>query len=146
MNGIREAHDGDTDRLVDMAQHFLLMTPYGRMLSPSREQLLTFVEMIRTMGGIFVAERLARVVGMIGLVVLPHPIDGTLVAEEIAWWVEPAYRGGSIGPRLMTAAESWARQKNAAALKMVAPTGTTVGDFLTHRGYRAVETAYYKGL
>jgi GNAT superfamily N-acetyltransferase len=143
---IREATDDDTPRLIDMAQHFLLMTPYGRMLTPTTEQLAAFVETIRTMGVIIVAERLARVEGMIGLVALPHPMDGTLYAEEIAWWVEPTYRGGSIGPRLLKAAELWARQKNARALKMVAPTGTTVGAFLTHHGYRAVETAYYKGL
>lgn len=143
---IREATDDDGQRLVDMAQHFLLMTPYGRLITPSLDQLVGFVEMIRTLGVILVAERLGRIEGMIGLVALPHPIDGSLVAEEIAWWVEPAYRGGTLGPRLLVAAEGWSRQKCARVLKMVAPTGTTVGDFLTHRGYRAVETAYYKGL
>lgn len=143
---IRDATAGDTPRLVDMAQHFLLSTPYGQMFTPSRAQLEAFVEAIRTLGVIIVAERLERLEGMIGLAVMPHPIDGTLYAEEIAWWVEPTYRGGSVGPRLLKTAEAWAGRKNARGIRMVAPTGSTVGGFLTHRGYRAVETAYYKGL
>lgn len=143
---IREATDADVPRLIDMSQRFLLQSTYGTLLAPTRAQLEVFVGLIRQLGTVLVGERLERVEAMLGLYVVPHPIDGQLVCEEAAWWVEPAYRGGSVGPRLLEAGEAWARRKNAVVLKMAMPTDNPVGGFLTRRGYRAAETVYYKGL
>lgn len=83
---------------------------------------------------------------MLAIVVLPHPITGRLYADELAWWVEPRFRRGRIGPTMLKHAEAWARQKGATVLKMVAPAGTDVGRFYEATGYRAVETAYQKRL
>ncbi len=143
---IREATETDTPRLVDMARDFLHYTPYGRLLAPTHAQLVAFVETIRTLGVILVWEGGIEIEGMIGLVCLPHPVDGTLIAEEIAWWVSTDLRGSHIGPSLLTAAEAWSRQKCARAIKMVAPASSRVGRFLTHQGYAPIETAFYKEL
>ena len=34
--------------------------------------------------------------------------DSCLIAQEIAWWVDPGARGGSLGVKLLNAFEDWA--------------------------------------
>jgi GNAT superfamily N-acetyltransferase len=85
-------------------------------------------------------------VGMIALFCAPHPITGEPYADELCWWVEPAYRRGNLGLKLLRCAERWATTKGATMLKMVAPEGTDIGRFYERVGYRAVETAYQKRL
>lgn len=143
---IRHATPDDVPRLVDMSRHFLASTAYGRLLIPTTEQLEAFVVLILTHGGALVAEVDGQVEGMIGVVALAHPITQELVAEEVAWWVEPDYRKGTIGPRLLQAAEDWASVKGVTVLKMVAPAKSDVGKYYERHGYTAFETAFVKVL
>jgi GNAT superfamily N-acetyltransferase len=83
---------------------------------------------------------------MLALAAVPHPVSGQDYAEELAWWVEPAHRGSSIGPRLLAAAEAWCVQNKLGVLKMVAPAASDVGAFYVRRGYTLVESVYQKVL
>lgn len=83
-------------------------------------------------------------VGMLAIVMVPHPLSGKTFAEEIAWWVEPEHRKGLIGPKMLRLAEEWATRNGANMVKMVAPAATSVGMFYERSGYKAVETAYIK--
>lgn len=156
---IREATLADVDRLVVMAGRFLDETPYGTLLTRSDAAIAELVRLVLTLGVGLVAE--ARVtgtflkvdpgvesalVGMLGVVAVPHPLSGDLYADEIVWWVEPEFRHGSIGPRLLAAAEDWATRRGLPLLKMVAPHDSAVGTFLAHRGYAPVESAWVKRL
>lgn len=85
-------------------------------------------------------------VGMLAIVALPHPLAGGKVAEELAWWVEPEWRQGLLGPKMLREAEAWATRNGAVMVKMVAPAGTDVGEFYERIGYQAVETAYIKSI
>lgn len=87
----------------------------------------------------------ATVVGMIALATVPHPLTLKPYTDELAWWVDVDYRGSSIGPRLLEAAERWAVESGATMLKMVAPADApAVGAFYVRRGYTLVETVYQK--
>ena len=148
---IRDGELADLPRLIEMAENFLMLTTYGGLLIPAPGKLEAFVELILTHGKAIVAEvphperpEYWQLVGMIGLVALPHPITGQLIAEEVAWWVEPHSRKGTIGPRLLQAAEDWASVKGVTVLKMVAPAGSDVGTYYERRGYKALETAFVK--
>lgn len=142
---IREATALDEDRIVHLAIRFLETTPYGKLIPYNESTIRTLIGTILQMGAVFVAEdKAGTVVGMIALVVIPSPISGELYAEEIAWFVEPEHRGGTVGPRLMGVAERWAATNGANLFKMVAPSGTDVGDFYARRGYVATETSYVK--
>lgn len=129
-------------------------TDYGDILGDaSWSSISNLIDMVMAHGTVFVVEVDPRTAGargelvaMLALALLPHPITGRLYADELCWWVEPRYRRGRIGPKLLRHAETWARQQGASMLKMVAPAGTDVGRFYEAVGYRAVETAYQKRL
>lgn len=155
---IREAVDTDAADILRMAMAFADSTNYGKLLKPVPAMLEELIDQVMQMGTILVAEDWSifpvnrkgeherELVGMIALVAMPHPMNGETVAEELAWWVEPRSRGGSVGPRLLQAAEQWACKKGIHMLKMVAPAHTDVGEFYRRRGYLEVETAWVKVL
>lgn len=156
---IRPATMADAARVKELVEHFMSQTSYGRILGLARPGVLETLieEVIEGVGVILLAEEpevrageaiisQALVVGMIALAALPHPVTGEAFVDELAWWVEPAWRGSSIGPRLLRAAEEWTVQKGLHMLKMVAPAGTDVGAFYRRSGYMEVETAWVKVL
>lgn len=144
---IREATTLDHHALVGMALRFLKTVSTYDFLVPSREHIGRVVDVVLDSGVILVAEVPDAVVGAIALIAVPHPVDGTLFADEVAWWVEPEHRGGlRAGPYLLGAAEDWAQRNGCNMVKMVAPLPSSVGRFLEKRGYRAIEVAYVKHL
>lgn len=143
---IRPATHADTDRLVELGARFLAGTAYGQLVAFVPTQLRALIAHVLRLGVVFVAEVDGRLEGLLAIVALEHPMSGERYAEELAWWVEPAFRGSSIGPRLLRAGESWTRENGLAMLKMVAPADTDVGAFYARRGYVAIETSWVKRL
>jgi GNAT superfamily N-acetyltransferase len=144
---IRLAGPSDIPAVVEMGLRFAASSAYtrsGGLFTYGRVTLL--VEHALAEGVIFVAERDGQLEGFIGFSAAASPFTGEAIAGELAWWVEPHARTGSVGPRLLAAAEEWARRKSLRVIQMVAPSGSMVGAFLERRGYVAVETIYRKGL
>lgn len=142
---IREATDADRTRLVAMGMRFIAETPYARF-GASPQALEWILRVVLEHGAAFVAEVDGRLVGMLAVIVAPHPLTGVAYADEIVWWVEPEYRAGMIGPRLLHTTEKWARTKGVPSIRMVAPAGSQVGRFYEHRGYEPIETSYLREL
>lgn len=143
---IREATPEDSEALITMTQHFLEQTLYGALFGFHRESIAILVVTVIHVGVILIGEDAGVGVGMIAIAALDHPISGDKYAEELAWWVEPSHRHGTLGPRLLRSAERWCVQNDLNMLKMVAPHGSRVGAIYEHRGYRPIETAYVKKL
>lgn len=133
-----------------MALKFLSSTRYGVIIrGVTVESMGAFVQLVFDMGVILVVEGEgeAGLVGMLGLVVIPHPMSGLDEAAEVAWWIEPEHRGGRTAYNLLCAAEEWARHRGVGCLKMVAPSDSpNTGTFYEQLGYQAVETVYQKWL
>ncbi len=66
------------------------------------------------------------------------------VAQDLMWWVEPRCRGRWVVPRLLHAAEAWARARHLRTLMMNAPIPSSVGRFYERRGYVALNQTYLK--
>lgn len=141
---IREATFADMSRLIVMASEFVRTTQYGRLFNP--DLLPGLVLELLENHVVFVAELAEdkRVAGMLALAIVPHILTGRRYAEEIAWWVDPGYRNGSIGPRLMHHMECYVRQNRLHMVKMLAPAGSSVGDFYKKCGYQELESAWIK--
>jgi len=75
-----------------------------------------------------------------------EPVAQETIVDELMWWVEPAWRGSSAGPKLLRSLESWARQKGVRWIKMIAPVESDVGKYYERIGYAALETSYLKRL
>jgi GNAT superfamily N-acetyltransferase len=143
---IRKATPADASRLVEMAGHFVEQTRYSTLFRFKPAAVAQLVALVLEHGVIFVAEQDGAIVGMLAALPMEEPIAKTPMLDEMAWWVEPAFRRGSVGPKLLRAAESWAVQKGLRLVKMVAPVGTNVGDYYKRMGYTEVETSWVKKL
>lgn len=141
---IRPAVLEDVPALVEMARRFLGSVYRGR-LSDDPAFLEGLAHQLLTLPGrtILVAERGEGLIGMIGMMVYPHPMSGDAMASEVCWWVEPQHRG--VGMRLLKAAETWARAAGATTLQMVAP-NPEVERFYQRVGFAQVETVYQRSL
>jgi GNAT superfamily N-acetyltransferase len=161
---LRPAVARDRATVVMLGLQFHAESPYSRLLAVDAERLGAQFDIALELGIVVVAERDnvpgpagPELVGFIGLAALDHPLSGERFAEEIGWWVAPEYRSGTLGPRLLRWAEDWARQHGCAFLKMSAPAGdlvddgkgrryeqTPLGRFYEQRGFRPIETAFFK--
>lgn len=148
---IRRATLDDWSAVRAMALAFLAESPYGALFEVTAERppaaLDELLGLVLEAGVVFVADVGTGLVGMLAMGVGGHAISGQRYADEIAWWVHPAHRGGTIGPRLLAAAEAWARADGCTLVKMIAPHhAPDVGRYLARRGYAPVETAHVRRL
>lgn len=142
---VRTAVPADVDRIAEMGLKFLSTTQYGQIIRGVSVQSMTgFVELLLEIGRIIVVEGKEGLVGMICLAPAINPMSGESEALELAWWMEPKYRGTRSSYYLVTAAEQWASKKGLTCLKMVAPADSNIGGFYERMGYLKVETMYQK--
>jgi GNAT superfamily N-acetyltransferase len=128
-----------------MAERFITETEYKDVLKLSPENLERSVTYF--LGNpdvaVFVSGRHDSPTGMIIMLGYEHPFTGERIASEMVWWVNPESRGDGI--RLLKAAEGWAKEQGIPKISMIAPSAR-VGALYERLGYKAVETAYQKGL
>lgn len=91
-----------------------------------------------------------QVVGGIGLIVAPsQTVQDKLLAQELFWYVDEAFRNGRVAVQLYLNAESWAKEVGAAAITMALLEGSmpeTVASMYQRLGYEPVERIFVKGL
>ena len=140
---IRTATREDVPALVAMGERFADSPDYRLVLRNNPDQLAITAEMLVTseIGTMLVLESDRQLVGMIGMVCMPHFLSGELFAGEVCWWVDPEHRGG--GLRLMKAAEAWALARGALTIQMIAP-NARVGQLYERLGYTWTESMYQK--
>jgi GNAT superfamily N-acetyltransferase len=155
---LRHATAADRSAVVELALTFHHANDYSRLLSLDPERAIAAFDMALTHGVVLVGERDnvpgpggPELVGFFALSALEHMLSGERYAEEAGWWVEPTYRSGTLGPRLLRAAEDWARTHDCAFLKLAAPfdpvndtVASHVGRFYQRQGYQPIETAFFK--
>jgi GNAT superfamily N-acetyltransferase len=99
-------------------------------------------------GVLLVADQDGVVVGMLfGVVSGFWFAPRSLWATELAWWVEPAARGGTAGIRLVTAFQDWARDKGAKVVAMSSlhlDHDNRVSSVLQRMGFEQSEHTYIK--
>lgn len=149
---IRPAFPDDKPRVLEMVDRFCANTIYGELLAGATGAARVF-DLCLQHGAIYVATvagnepNTVATVGFIAGVAARSPISELLIAEEVAWWVEPEWRNSTLGPKLLGAFEHWARQTGAHVLKMVAPAEfPAVGRYYKRIGMREAEANYFKRL
>lgn len=153
---IRTGTTSDVAECVELFEHLIEAHPMGKMMGGKRADLAALLVRVMERGAVIVAEvpaivqnervTMTRIVGMIAIFAAEHHLSGVPIGHEIAFWVEPAHRGGTIGPRLLEAAEAWACKKGLAVLQLMSPVGSGLGDHYHRLGYEAVETVFLKRL
>jgi N-acetylglutamate synthase-like GNAT family acetyltransferase len=103
---IRQATKFDLPRILDLLRNYRSATPWARIGTCDNEayvtKLLTYI--LAGQGVIFVAERDGLIQGMLIAVKNASVWDPDLyLMQELAYWVEPEYRGSTMGYRLIAA-------------------------------------------
>ena len=143
---LREAALEDLPAVVAMGQQFLQSTSYRDLISENPVQMTAMATLLidSSTGLLLVAEQADELLGMIGMLVMDHPLSGERIASELFWWVDPVHRG-SLGMRLLKQAEDWARAQGVVTIMLAAP-DAAVGRIYERLGYRQVELAYARNL
>lgn len=142
---IRLALHADIPRAVAMGRRFIAETSYAGGLADNPGRLAETAA--RLIDGddavLYVAERDAAIIGMIGGYVYTHPYSDERFATELFWWTDPECRGAGIW--LLKAFEQWARLQGVRALQVVAPrSNDRLGAIYERLGFTRVETCYQR--
>ena len=117
---IRKAEERDVLRIVEMSACFYPRTPYIHLAPFSVEAVSIIVIALIESGVMLVAEVEGKVVGMVGLAIIPFIFDPVIKgAYEVIWWVEPEYQGSGIGRELLEAIDVESKERGASFVHMV---------------------------
>jgi len=86
------------------------------------------------------------IVGYVTATVSPHPHYSFLVAQHDLLYLDPAYRRGRTGLRLMLEIEIIAKARGARWMGWTAKPGSQFDALLSRRGYAVEETVYKRVL
>ena len=109
---IRDGAIEDIDECLVMSRKFYELTGYEKVIPFCEKTTRKYFNMgIGEMGSLFVAEEEGKLVGfIIGLFVPSMTNENYLVGTEFAWWVEPEYRKGTTGVKLLKHIEESAKK------------------------------------
>ena len=114
---VREANKFDIDAIIEMLKHYRMVAPIDALKYADDENYIRqmMTEIIAGMGFILLAEKDGLPVGMLIAAMIPNIWNPKAKqCSEVAYWVEPEYRGGTAGYRLLAAyvekCDEWKRQ------------------------------------
>ncbi len=99
--------------------------------------------------GIFVLCADTEVVGMFLCFVTPCFFSDVKQAVEIAWYVDPEYRGSKMAAKMLKIYEQWAKERDAVCVNLVnldVLRGVKVAKLYERMGYKMVENTFMKEL
>lgn len=120
---VRKATEADLPQYLVLAQAFHAASPMHGVIEFDVLGYSQFYlsSLQNDSVGIWLAEIDGQIVGICGAVAYPLYFNpAALVVQELWWWLTPASRGSGAGGRMFEQIEQWAKEKNAAALFMIA--------------------------
>lgn len=146
---IRDATRADLSAIVEMSRKFYSTTTYAEYARFNADTVRNLAALLIDSGVILIAEQAQRVVGMVGLLITPHPFSGDVkIAAEIVWWVEPDARNTGAGIELLKAVEPACKAHDVVAIQMVHLNNSPPQAALLYErhGYIHSESSYTKAL
>jgi len=135
---IRVATPEDFDQVYSLAMNFAMASPYKDFVM--EDTVANFTKaLLENQDAIVLIED----GGMIAGIAQPFQFGQTLVAAEVAWWVDPNKRREGLGQKLIEAFEYWASKRGCAFVTMVS-LDDQLGEYYLKRGYRLQERVYMK--
>ena len=120
---VRKAIESDLPQYLVLAESFHMASPMYGTIGFDRVGYSDFFKssLQNDAVGIWLAEIDDEIVGISGAVAYPMYFNpSALVVQELWWWLTPKSRGSGAGGKMFKQIELWAKEKNAAALFMIA--------------------------
>lgn len=147
MYNVRKAVPEDFSGILPMAQSFYEFAFPG--MDFDLPSILEHYILMLTRGFVYVAEEEGELVGMLGCLVTPFPLNNNyLVCSESMWWVNPSGRGLSIGSDMVEAAEAEAEELGChrIILSSLATSPGVVEQYYESKGYALAEKAFIRSI
>jgi GNAT superfamily N-acetyltransferase len=146
---IRRANNEDASAIVEMSKKFYVHTSYYNLskIEMNVDDVSALARHLITSGLMHVAELDGKVVGMIGVILVPFMFNADHVhAGEVIWWVDPEAQSAGIGKALLASIEGPAKAAGATHIQMVdlVTSGSHVAKLYEAFGYQLTERAYTK--
>lgn len=148
---LKLATNSDLEAFLRMSQSFYEASPFYPTVSYNNEKLKELLHSSALSGNsrsvvillLDDEEPVGMIVGYAGEV----PFSNDKVASELAWWVDPPYRGRREALQLVDAYEAWAVRVGCSSVTMsLLPTLADLSNLYERRGYKKTEISYLKGL
>lgn len=149
---VRTATLDDLDAYVTLAADFHNASPMRGIAEFDPVGLRAFIASLleNTDALVLVAEIEGQIVGITGCLLYPLYFSPSFhVVQELWWWLTPQARGHGIGKKLYESIESWARNKNAKAVFMIAledERSEIMQTIYRQAGFRPLERTFIKEL
>ncbi|MGI9158923.1 MAG: GNAT family N-acetyltransferase [Saprospiraceae bacterium] len=120
---VRRATAHDFPQYLALAKEFHAASPVRHIIDLDADGYAAFYAETLTNDniGVWLAEKDSAVIGIAGALAYPMYFSPTnLVVQELWWWLTPAARGSGAGKAMFDAISTWAEQKKAKALFMIA--------------------------
>lgn len=142
---IRKAERRDIPEMVRMAGEFVAASGTGLPFDPDyvADSIRAHMVNSATLSLILDVDGSAR--GMLCAVAAWSPLAPVMIADEIAWWIDPVHRGRHAAA-MLNAYEKWAVRTGCDYLGMVALAGSRTDVIYRRAGYALIETRHVKGL
>jgi GNAT superfamily N-acetyltransferase len=149
MTTIRKGTLADVPEIVRMSAAFYPTTHYAQWCDMDEETVADLASSLIENHIFFVAEDGDRLVGMVGLFIIPFMFNRHATsAGEVVWWVDPEARGSRVAASLLQAVECACRDAGADRIQMVhMPNSPPQAAALYERlGYSRSEISYTKDI
>lgn len=119
MSTIRPATREDIPAIVEMGRRFYAASGYEAIAPASNPSIAGLAILTMEQGVMLVVEGDGELIGMASLFLEPFTFNPSVtIATELAWWIEPAHRGGMLAVRMMASIEEACRAREVTAIRM----------------------------
>jgi len=146
---IRPATREDVPRIVEMAEQFYATTSYPGFAPLEKVSAAGLAIITMEHGVLLAVEHEGYVCGMVSLSFEPFTFNvNVLVANEIAWWLDPEVRGLGIATELLASMEDACRAKgiNVIRMALMANSPAQAAAIYERMGYVHTDSHYMKVL
>ena len=150
MLNVRKATIDDLPQYVALAQEFHAASPMHGAIAFDPEGYASFFTNATQNPdiGLWLAEIDNKLVGITGAIYYPLYFSPTSnVVQELWWWLTPEARGTGAGAKMFNCIKSWAKEKNASAMFMIALEDDRAGKMeklYRRAGFKPVERTFIK--
>lgn len=147
---IRKGTEQDLERCLDLSENFYATTFHKDYVPLDRDSCADYFRISINQSMLAVAEFNGVVQGFILAISSPFVVNKAYTtASELAWWIEPEYRNGSAGIKLLRFSESLAKKQGASFISMAslqASMPEKVHKLYSSQGYEHAESTYLKAV
>jgi GNAT superfamily N-acetyltransferase len=149
---VRRVVTTDLQSCLDMTARFHAASPISNVAPFDRDGMAVTLRemMMNPRAGVWLALLDGAPVGIAGALLYPLYFNPAYeVAQELFWWLNPEARGSGAGEKLFQNVQTWAKDKGASAVFMIALADSRVGKmdrFYKRAGFQPMEHTYMKGV